>query len=412
MELTSAIPVAQLQQLCEAILRRCGLSDVDARTGADVLVTTDTYGVFTHGTKSLAGYVRRLQGGGLKANAVPRIEREGPGWAVIDGQSALAMVTSVFAMNTAIEKAKATGVAYVGVRNSCHFGAAGYYVNLAAKADMIGLAMANDCPCMVAPGARKPVLGTNPFAYAVPAGEVESIFLDIASAAVASGKVWAAKNSGRQIPDTWLVDAKGLPTTDPSGFPQCGFMMPFAGHKGYGIAVMIEVLSAMISGAGSRGEILSWMLDDPAQPTLHGAAFLAINLGAMTAIDQFKRRVDKMIREIHQTPKAEGATAIYLPGEMEWQKRREALVRGIALPDDVRASLRGLSEQLGLKIDWLQQQGGRRRFSEKRFSRCKVAGENLLRPLPSLTTRRNAASTEQRRNACSLPSPNPTSAGS
>ena len=132
---------------------RCasGLGEADARLTADVLVTTDTFGVFTHGTKSLAGYVRRLRGGGLKADAVPRIEAEGPGWAIVDGQSAIGMVTSVMAMNTAIRKAAQTGTAYVGVHNSCHFGAAGYYANMAAKADMIGIAMANDCPSMTVP---------------------------------------------------------------------------------------------------------------------------------------------------------------------------------------------------------------------------------------------------------------------
>ena len=125
------------------------------------------------------------------------------------------MVTSVFAMNTAIEKARKTGIAYVGVHNSCHFGAAGYYVNLAAKADMIGLAMANDIPSMVTPGARKPVLGTNPFSYAVPAGDEDPIFLDIASSAAAIGKIRIAKALGQKVPDSWLVDADGLPTAMP-----------------------------------------------------------------------------------------------------------------------------------------------------------------------------------------------------
>jgi ureidoglycolate dehydrogenase (NAD+) len=349
----SAIPVGDLQQLAETILRKCGLSDADARTAADVLVTTDTFGVYTHGVKCLAGYVNRLQGGGLRAKAVPRIDREGPGWAVVDGQSALAMVTSTFAMNTAIEKARTTGIAYVGVRDSCHFGAAGYYANLAAKAGMIGLAMANDCPCMVAPGSRKPVLGTNPFAYSVPLRDGTSIFLDIASAAVASGKVWAAKNAGQKIPNTWLVDDKGLPTTDPSLFPDKGSMMPFGGHKGYGIAVMIEVLSAMISGAGSRGDIPSWILHDPSKPTLHGAAFMAINVSAMVPIEQFQQRVEKMAGEIRETPKAEGSPGVFLPGDIEWQKRREALAHGIALPEEARASLRGVLKELNIEADWL-----------------------------------------------------------
>jgi len=129
------------------------------------------------------------------------------------------MITSVFAMNAAIEKARTSGVAYVGVRNSCHFGAAGYYVNLATKADMIGLAMANDIPSMVAPGARKAVMGTNPFAYAAPAGKEDPVFLDIASSAVAGGKIRIAQALGQKVPDTWLVDAEGVPTTDPFAYP-------------------------------------------------------------------------------------------------------------------------------------------------------------------------------------------------
>ena len=347
------VAVADLEPFCIAALRASGLSEADARLTADVLVTTDTFGVFTHGTKSLAGYVRRLEAGGLKAGAVPRIEAEGPGWATVDGQSAIGMVTSVMAMNTAIRKAAQTGAACVGVRNSCHFGAAGYYANLAAKADMIGIAMANDCPSMTVPGARAPVLGTNPFAYAVPAGEEDSIFMDVASSAVAGGKVWTAQTLGKKIPDTWVVDAEGLPTTDPFVYPDHGALLPFAGHKGYGFAVMIEVFSALLTGAGSRGEVGSWMICDPAQPTHHGAAFLAVNVGAMIPIEPFKRRVDAMIRDIRQTPKARGSERIYLPGEMEWQRRREALARGIPLPEDVLRSLRGLAKHLGIETGWL-----------------------------------------------------------
>lgn len=350
---TAVISVANLEQFCLAVLQKCGLSETDARVVADVLVTTDTFGVFTHGTKLLQGYVRRLRAGGLKADAVPTIVSEGAGWAVVDGQSAIGMVTSTFAMNRAIEKARTTGVAYVGVRNSCHFGAAGHYALLAAKSDMIGMAMANDCAGMTVPGARKPVLGTNPFAYAVPAGTEDPIFMDIASSAVAAGKLWAAQAKRQKIPDTWLVDADGLPTTDPFAFPQNGALLPFAGHKGYGFAVMIEILSAMLTGAGSRGEILSWMQHDPSKPTLHGAAFLAINIGAMIPIDQFKKRVDDMIRDIRQTPKAKDSAGVFLPGEMEWQKRRKAMVKGVSLPEEVLESLRGLAKELGVKVNWL-----------------------------------------------------------
>ena len=349
----AAIPVTELEKFCQVALRKCGLSDADARVTADVLVTTDTYGVFTHGVKCLAGYVRRLRASGLNANAIPWIEREGQGWAIVDGQSALGMVTSVFAMNAAIEKARKTGIAYVGVRNSCHFGAAGYYVNLAAKAAMIGLAMANDTPSMVTPGARKPVLGTNPFSYAVPAGVEDPIFLDIASSAVAIGKIRIAKALGQKVPDTWLVDNDGMPTTDATAYPETAAPQPFAGHKGYGIALMIEVLAGLLSDGNIRWDVRSWTDSDPSLPTNHGAAFIAIDVGQIMPLRAFKDRVDAMIRDIRQTSKAKGVERICVPGEMEWRKRRESMANGIALPEDVRASLREVAAELGLTAVWL-----------------------------------------------------------
>lgn len=350
---TKVVRIADLEKFCVAVLQKCGLNEKDAKQTADVLVTTDACGVFTHGTKALKGYVRRLRGGGLKPNAVPQIHAEGPAWAIVDGQSAIGMVTSAFAMNTAIQKAKTAGVAYVGVRNSCHFGAAGYYANMAAKADMIGMAMANDIPSMVAPGSRKAVLGTNPFAYAVPAGKNEPIFLDIASSAVAGGKVRIAQSLGQKVPNNWLVDTDGIPTTDPFAYPFAGSLMPFAGHKGYGIAMMIETFASVLSGAAMTWDVGAWIDSDPALPTHHGAAFLAVNVGAMMPIDVFKGRVDKLISEIHQTPKAKGAERIYVPGEMEWDKRREAIANGIPLPEDVRASLKSLADELQLTVEWL-----------------------------------------------------------
>jgi ureidoglycolate dehydrogenase (NAD+) len=256
-------------------------------------------------------------------------------------------------MNTAITKAKTAGIAYVGVRNSCHFGAAGYYALLAAKAGMIGMAMANDIPSMAVPGSRKAVLGTNPFAYAVPAGEEDPIFLDIASSAVAGGKIRIAQILGQKVPDTWLVDTEGLPTTDPFAYPYAGSLQPFAGHKGYGFALMIESLAGALSGAGMRWDIGSWIDYDPSLPTQHGAAFLAIDIGQILPIDVFTNRVDAMIRDIRQTPKAKGAERICVPGKMEWQRRRMALANGILLPEDVRESLRGLAAELGMTASWL-----------------------------------------------------------
>jgi len=224
---------------------------------------------------------------------------------------------------------------------------------MAAKAGMIGMAMANDTPSMAVPGSRTGVLGTNPLAYAVPAGQQDPIFLDIASSAVAGGKIRIAQARGQKVPDTWLVDPEGVPTTDPFAYPHQAALVPFAGHKGYGIAMLIETLSGVLSGAGMMGEVLSWIDAAPSQPTRHGAAFLAIDVGAIMPLNMFQQRIGTMIRDVRQAPKAKGSERVYLPGEIEWQNRREAMDHGIALPADVLASLRGLAEDLGMQVAWL-----------------------------------------------------------
>jgi len=337
-----------LERFVVEALTKVGISEADARTTAEVLVTTDTWGTFTHGVKNLRGYVRRIKGGGIRTNAEPKVVAEGPAWALVDGDSALGMVTSTLAMRTVMAKAKAAGIGYVGVRNSCHFGAAGYYAAMAAKGEMIGVAMGNDVPSVTAPGARGPVLGSNPFAFAVPAGKEWPIMLDMATSTVAGGKVFAAAALGKTIPDHWVVDADGLSTTDPSGYPHTGTLTPMAGHKGYGLALFIETLSGLLTGAAFTSHVLSWSFDDPSLPTGHGAAFIAIDICAMMPGEKFKQRTDQMIQEIHDLPKAKGAERIFLPGEMEWERREKALVDGIDLPEDVIMSLRALSQELGL----------------------------------------------------------------
>jgi ureidoglycolate dehydrogenase (NAD+) len=349
---TGAVRVSadDLHVFCVAVLTKVGVGEADARTAADVLVTTDTWGVFTHGVKALRGYVRRLQGGGLRADARPEVVAAGPAWAVVDGHSALAMVTSSFAMRVAMDKARASGIGYVGVRNSCHFGAAGYYASLAAAQDMIGLAMANDTPSVTAPGARGPITGSNPLAYAVPTGSGRPIVLDMATSMAAGGKVAAAHALGKPVPPHWIVDRDGLPSTDPAAFLEGGALLPMAGHKGYGIALLIETLAAVLTGALVTRQVVPWMSGDLSVPTGHGAAFLAIDIEAMMPVASFKQRVDALSQEIRSAPRARGSERIWLPGEMEWEKRERALAEGILLPPDVVASVAGLSQELGVPL--------------------------------------------------------------
>lgn len=345
--MTKKVFAPDLAAFCVEAMVKSGLREEDARIATDVVVTTDTMGVHTHGTRQVRPLMKNVRAGRIDVRAVPEVTAEGPAWVVVDGHNAMPMTNAHTAMELAMQKAKSAGVAYAGVKNSNHYGAAGYYARMALKEDMIGLSMSNVDPCMTVPGARGRIIGTNPIAYAVPTGEEMPVFLDIATSTVAATKVFAARDVGKSIPDNWLVDDDGVPTTDPSEYPEKGAMLPMAGHKGYGFALFVEVLAAVLTGAAITQEVASWVLDTSERPN-EGHAFIAIDVGRMMPIQTFKARMDRMIREIKESPKAKGSDRIYLPGEMEWEKREVALKEGMQLPEDVILSLVGLGEDVGL----------------------------------------------------------------
>ncbi len=340
---------ADLRRFVRDALTAVGMSGESATAAADVLASADDAGVSTHGVKLLHGYLVRLKAGGIKPRGEPKIMRDGPAWALVDGDDALGMMIGLFAMRTAIEKATHAGVAYVGVRNSCHFGAAGYYAMMAAKAGLIGVAVANDVPSVVAPGATRAVVGTNPFAYAIPARRHPPILLDVAISTVAGGKVYQARMRGQPIPANWIVGEDGLPTTDANLYPDHAFLVPAAGHKGYGLALLIETLSGLVTGAAVTRGIGSWMFTKPSDPTSGGAAFMALDPAVFGSRDEFLDRVDALIDEIHETPAVAGSR-IMVPGEIEAEKVKLAAERPLELASDVVANLRKAAEFVGLTL--------------------------------------------------------------
>ncbi len=347
------VSIADLRDFVMAALRQTGLGEFDSATTAEALVETDALGVFTHGTKLLAGYLRKLRGGGYRPGATPRIEREGASWALIDGESGLGQVGGVFAIQTALAKARETGMAYVGLRNTGHIGAAGYYAALAARQGMIALVTGNDIPSVAAPGSIGPVLGSNPIAYGIPRGTDDPILLDMATAAVAGGKVYAAHQRGEPIPPTWLIGPDGQPTTDGSLYPQQASLAPMAGHKGYGFGLWCEILSAVLPGGHLTWQVGSWMFDEPARPSWHNASFTVWNVAAMTSEEAFQNRLRHLVDEIHAAKTAEGIDRVLLPGEREWEHRRRAMRGGIPLPPDVTAKLRSIAIETVLHPAWL-----------------------------------------------------------
>jgi ureidoglycolate dehydrogenase (NAD+) len=344
------ISVERLLNFCANVLQQVGVGESDARLTADALVTADMWGVSTHGVKLLAGYIRRLEGGGIQATARPSILTDGPSWAIVDGKHALGQVSGEFAMRTAIAKARETGVAYVGVRHGNHFGAIGYFPWLAAQQGLIGIAVGNDIPSVAAPGSRIAVTGTNPIAYAIPAGEHPPILLDMATSTVAGGKVYMARQLGKAIPHDWLIDRDGMPTTDGQLYPDQAALAPAAGHKGYGIGLLAETLAGVVSGASMMWQIGNWMWGEPNRPTGHGAAFLAIDAQAMNA--EFRQRVDYVIDEVHRAPTAAGVDRVLVPGEREWHNHARALTEGVLLPPDVLKPLSELADKFPAVARW------------------------------------------------------------
>lgn len=348
-----AIKMTELKKFALAALENAGLSAEHAEITAEALVTTDSFGTLSHGTKNLYQYILKMRAGGLDPKAEPVIEAEGPAWAIINGNCAIGMVSGSKAMEKAIEKARATGISYVGVRNSCHFGAAGYYANLAASKGMIGICMSNADPNMAIPGSCDVAIGNNPFSFAVPTKDGKSVFLDMALSNVAALKVIMAKEKGQSVPTTWIIDEKGNQTTDPSGFPEHAHLQPMGAHKGYGLAVMVEVLSAVLTGASMLRQVTSWNLEMEKKNGA-GHAFLAIDIRQMMDLERFEERMEHIIHELKSAPAITGQE-IFLPGEMEWAKRDMALRSDrIELTDAMAHNMEMLSEMYQMELNWIE----------------------------------------------------------
>lgn len=327
-----------------------GLSRADARLTADVLIRTDMRGIFTHGTVALRRYVRLMRDGGIDVTAVPEVTDDGPAWARIDARRAVGMVASHHGMTVAIEKAAMFGIGMATVRRSNHFGAASAYSIMAvenADRPMIGVAMSNTDVVMNIPGGRGAAIGNNPFSYAVPARSQPPIVLDIAMSTVAGGKVASYQARGEPLPDGWLTDAEGLPTTDPGVFTVTGALTPFSAHKGYGLALLVESLAGVLAGAGITTDILSWskVSDDTCD---EGHTFMVMDVGAMMPLDDYYDRIDELIRRMRDAPKAAGVQRTYVPGEMELDSEAVSRREGVPLTRMAAENLKGLADDTGL----------------------------------------------------------------
>ena len=329
-----------------AVYERAGMPAADARLAADTLVQVDLWGHQSHGVMRLSWYYARLKAGVCESVARPELVVDAGAIAVLDGHDGMGQVLAARAAQEAIGRAKAHGIGAVALRNSNHFGTAMYFTLMAARAGCVGFISTNASPAMAPWGGRKKTVGTNPWSWAAPAGHHAPMVLDIANTGVARGKIYLARQKGQTIPEGWAIDAAGAPTTDPKE-AIAGFILPMAQHKGYGIAVIMDMLSGVLTGSAfGTGVHGPYQFEHRSGA---GQLMIALNIEAMQPLSDFNARMERYIAELKSAPLAQGFDEIFYPGEIEARNDLRHRAEGIELPADTREDLARLAAELGLQ---------------------------------------------------------------
>lgn len=348
MEKTEAflIPVEALRAFATDAFAKSGLSDEHARWAADTLVQTELRGVPSHGIIRLPFYCQRLLDKGSKADPDVRIVAQKPSLILVDGDNGLGQIVGIKTMAMAIERARTQGICFAGVRNSCHFGMTAYYPLLALREGMIGLAGSNTAPVMAPWGGGRSAIGNNPLAIAVPTDRPYPLVLDMAMSVVSGGKVRLEAVKGTKIPLGWILDERGRPTDNPADMFPNGTLLPM-GYKGFGLAIMIEILAGVLTQSAILGEIGLWF-EKTARPVNIGHFFMALDIGTFLDLGAFKARVGSLIDELKGAPPMAGGAGILMPGEPEYLKEREYRRSGIPVSPAVMETLDACAGRLGL----------------------------------------------------------------
>lgn len=336
-----------LKAFVSAVYESTGVPPQDAALAADTLVQAEMWGHSSHGLLRLGWYYARLRSGAMKAVTNSKVVVDGGAVAVLDGADGVGPVIAVQAMEEAVRRAKAHGVGVVSVRNSNHFGTCMYYTRLGAAQGCVMLLTSNAGPNMAPWGGLKKMIGTNPWSIAAPAGRYRSIVMDMANSGVARGKIYLADKRREPIPSHWAVDAKGLPTTDPRAALE-GFILPMAGHKGYVMGVMVDVLSGVLSGSEFLDSVHGPY--DPVNRSGAGHFMLAVNVNAIQPIAEFEARMEEYVERLKAVPVAAGHEQVFYPGEMEnLAEESNRAQGGIVLPADTQTDLVQIARQAGLE---------------------------------------------------------------
>ncbi|MGO8695400.1 MAG: Ldh family oxidoreductase [Rectinemataceae bacterium] len=341
-------PADALRMWTREVLRKIGVGEADGDLLCDSLMEASLRGVDSHGiTRMLTVYVERIRKGVVNPRSRFDTLRDGPSTALIDCHNGIGQVGADRAMRLAIEKAENTGVAFVAVTHSNHYGAAAYWAMMALERDMIGFSSTN-APATVAPtGGRKAMLGTNPFAIAVPAGEEAPMVLDLATTLVSRGRIVLHARRNKPLEAGWAFDERGVPTLDPQAALK-GLLAPMGGYKGYGIALAADLLCGVMTGSNYGAHFPGFLADNMESPTDVGSVFAAIKIANFMEPEEFKAAIDRALREIKASARAEGVKRIYVPGEIALETKARRLGTGIPIPDAVVEDFRRLGGELGI----------------------------------------------------------------
>jgi ureidoglycolate dehydrogenase (NAD+) len=323
-----------LVSVCSGILEKNGVPYEEAQVVATSLVDADLRGVSSHGVIRLPIYLKRLNNGVIPGAADVEMIKETESTAVLNGKNALGQVVSKKAIDILLDKAENNPISAVTVRNSNHFGAAAYWANKLQEKGMIGFSISNVEPLMPPPGGAAARVGNNPISIVIPTSDSRPIVVDMATSTVPLGKVLAAKSKGESIPLGWAVDKAGKPTTDPDEVVNGGFLFPVGGPKGYALAIVVDVLTALLSG-GAIGKEINSMYNDINNPNCVSHFFMGIRIDAFIEPALFFQAVNRYIQFIKDTPLAEGSSGIFMPGEIEHLNKERNVTAGINLPDSV-----------------------------------------------------------------------------
>lgn len=343
------VPAAAIAAFINDAMITVGLPAQDAAKVAELMLEADLVGADAHGVFRLPQYIRRIKAGGVNPRASITVERTAPATAMVDGDNAMGHLVMQRAADTAIALARENGVAWVGARRSNHAGAAGVYAAMTLPHDMIGIyavvANANHMPVW---GGAENILGTNPIAIAVPAGDEPAVVLDIATTVVSYGTVKAYKLQGKPMPEGWMVSATdGKPITDSAKSAE-GLLLPIGGHKGSGLALVLGLLAGTLNGAAFGRDVVDFNADDESACDT-GHFIIALDVSRFLPIAAFKSEIDRQLRDLKSSKVLPGFDSIRLPGEQRQARRADRLVHGVPVFPEVVEQLDKLAAELKIK---------------------------------------------------------------